>query len=85
MNFANELVTAEMLRRFMLIAEKRYPVPSGDIVLLTTTSSPAYASMVLRKMNSPDISMQCMARDEDEAVMHCYVLRSIKFITNDIM
>lgn len=39
-NFANELVTAEMLRRFMLIAEKRYPETTFqgvDIVLLTTS------------------------------------------------
>jgi hypothetical protein len=38
-NFANELVTAEMLRRFKLIAERRYPdtVFHGvDIVILTT-------------------------------------------------
>jgi len=39
-NFANELVTAEMLRRFKLIAEKRYPeitFQGADIVLLTTS------------------------------------------------
>ncbi len=39
-NFANELVTAEMLRRFMLIAEKRYPETTFqgvDIVPLTTS------------------------------------------------
>jgi len=39
-NFANELVTAEMLRRFKLIAEKRYPETTFqgvDIVLLTTS------------------------------------------------
>ncbi len=39
MNFANELVSAEMLRRFKLIAEKHYPdtiFQVVDIVLLTS-------------------------------------------------